>query len=114
MRDDRDGEGTTDHTECTDIERPRAHAAALANSPDQISAVLADATADWVYVRFIPTAEQAAQVHAAGKRLFIAGPNVAGDEAANWRQAAAAGIDAILSDYPLECRQALRPAAGFK
>lgn len=93
---------------------PRAHAAALANAQDQLSGAVADVTADWVYVRFIPTAEQAAQVHAAGKRLFIAGPLVAGNEPTNWSRAQAIGIDAILTDHPLECRQTLRSASRLK
>jgi glycerophosphoryl diester phosphodiesterase len=41
------------------------------------------------------------------KRVFKAGPLANGIEPEAWRALAAAGVDAILSDYPLECRQAL-------
>jgi glycerophosphoryl diester phosphodiesterase len=38
-------------------------------------------------------------------RAFIAGPTVAGDLPDNWRQAAEAGIDAILTNHPLASRE---------
>lgn len=79
----------------------------LAGRREELDAALADEQADWVYVRFVPTSDDVARVRAAGKRLFIAGPTVAGAEDANWRAAAAAGVDAILTDYPLELRKAL-------
>jgi hypothetical protein len=40
--------------------------------------------------------------------LFIAGPLVAGREPKNWQQAIDLGIDAILTDHPLELRQLIR------
>ena len=87
---------------------PKAPAARLAKSPDDLPAVLADPDADWAYVRFLPTPEQVAKVHAAGKRIFLAGPLVAGREPDNWLKARTAGVDAILTDYPLDCRAAWR------
>jgi glycerophosphoryl diester phosphodiesterase len=87
---------------------PQVSTARLAKSPDDIAAVLADANSDWVYVRFVPTREQAAEIHRAKKRVFIAGPLVAGNESKNWQAAAEAGIDAILTDYPLELAKQLR------
>jgi hypothetical protein len=44
----------------------------------------------------------------ASKRVFVVGKVVAGQEPANWRAARSAGADALLTDYPLECRQAWR------
>ena len=42
-----------------------------------------------------------------------AGPTVGGDVPGNWRHAADVGIDAILTDYPLEMRTTLgRPTRG--
>jgi hypothetical protein len=38
-------------------------------------------------VRFVLTAAQVARAHAAGKRVFLAGPGVSGKEPENWRQA---------------------------
>jgi hypothetical protein len=82
-----------------------APAAVLAAKPGELAAAIADRDSDWVYVRFVPTAEQVAQAHAAGKRVFVSGPLVAGHEADRWRAAWQAGADALLTDYPLECRQ---------
>jgi glycerophosphoryl diester phosphodiesterase len=87
---------------------PAARVARLAASPAEFAGVTADKSCNWVYVRFIPDAAQVRQAQAAGKRVFLAGPLVAGREPANWAAAARAGIDAILTDYPLELRQALR------
>ena len=45
---------------------------------------------------------------AAGKRVFIAGPTVAGLERQNWRDAAVRGVDAILTDYAAELARQIR------
>ena len=82
--------------------------AVLAHKAEDMPAALADKDADWIYIRFLPTAEQSARMHAAGKRIFLVGPLVAGNEPENWRSARAAGVDAILTDYPLACREAWR------
>jgi glycerophosphoryl diester phosphodiesterase len=82
----------------------KTHVARLASGPEKIDDVLADDSADWVYLRFIPAAADARRIHAAGKRIFVAGPLFAGNEPQNWAAAAAAGVDAILTDYPLELR----------
>lgn len=85
-------------------------AAAVANTPDEFRTAVADADASWVYLRFIPTAQQIMVVHQAGKRAFIAGPTVSGHIPDNWQQAAEAGCDGILTDYPLELQTMLRAA----
>ena len=81
----------------------------LAPSADDLAKALSDADADWVYIRFIPTAEQVKTVHQAGKRVFLSGPLVQGKEPDNWRKGREAGVDAMLTDYPLECRESWRP-----
>lgn len=86
----------------------KAQAAALANDADEFPKALAAADADWVYLRFLPTKEQMDAVHRAGKRAFLAGKTVSGNVPDNWRRAAAAGIDGILTDYPLEFGAVLR------
>ena len=78
--------------------------AVLANKLEDLEAALADKNADWIYVRFVPTSEQVKKIHAQGKRVFMVGPLVAGNEPDNWRRARDAGVDAILTDYPLECQ----------
>ena len=70
----------------------------------EFSAALSEPDADWVYVRYLPTRSEMQQVHAAGKKSFIAGSSVSGNVPQNWQQATVAGIDAILTDYPLALR----------
>lgn len=81
---------------------PDAHVAAVANDAGEFAAAVADETADWVYVRFLASAEQVAAARRAGKNVFIAGPTVAGELPDHWRRAVEAGIDAILTDFALE------------
>ena len=59
-------------------------------------------------MRFIPTVEDVKKIHDAGKRVFLVGPLVMGNEPANWAKGRAAGVDAMLTDYPLECRASWR------
>ena len=92
----------------------KAHAAAVANTADEFPAALAAPNANWVYFRYLPPKQQVEAVHRANKRAFIAGPTVAGDLPDNWRQAVEVGIDAILTDYPLELRTTLRQGAAGK
>lgn len=86
----------------------KCHVAALAQTADDLDKSLADRDADWVYLRFIPTAEHIARIRQAGKLSIIAGMKVSGLEKENWSQSAAAGVNAILTDYPLEFRQHLK------
>lgn len=88
----------------------KAECAALCPVADRLNDAIADKTASWVYVRFVPTAAEVERVHAAGKRVFLVGPLVMGNEPANWAKGRAAGVDAILTDYPLECRASWREA----
>ncbi len=85
-----------------------AACAALCPTANKLDEVIADKTCSWVYVRFIPTADEVKRVHAAGKKVFLVGPLVMGNEPANWSKGRAAGVDAILTDYPLECRAGWR------
>jgi glycerophosphoryl diester phosphodiesterase len=87
---------------------PEAHVACLAETAEQFRAALADPASDWVYVRDVPGEADVRRVHETGKRLFIAGPKVSGHEPENWTAAARAGLDAILTDCPLELRAILR------
>ena len=85
-----------------------AACAALCPSAEKLDGAIADNSSSWVYVRFIPTAEEVKRVHAAGKRVFLVGPLVAGREPENWAKGRAASVDAILTDHPLECRASWR------
>lgn len=90
---------------------PKAHVARLALSPEEIDAALKDGDADWLYIRRVPSRAEVDRIHAAGKRVFLVGPPFAGLEVGNWRQAADAGADAILTDYPLDLKALLRSRA---
>ncbi len=85
-----------------------AHVARLAGKGEEFARAIRESGVDWIYVRFVPSTAEVKQAHGAGKKVFLSGPRVAGQEDANWRAAAEAGVDAILTDYPLELREALR------
>ena len=83
-------------------------AAQVASLASNLSQALSDKDSDWAYLRFVPTRDEVAQIHKAGKRIFIAGPTVAAFERANWISAIRSGVNAILTDYPLELAQEVR------
>lgn len=87
---------------------PDAATAFLCQTSDTLNEGIADPDSNWVYTRFVPTAEQVRKVHAAGKHVFVSGPLVIGNESANWAKAVEAGADLVLTDYPLEARAAGR------
>lgn len=87
---------------------PAAVAAALCPAAEKLDAAITDPTAGWVYVRFVPTPAEVAKAHAAGKKVFLVGPEVMGLSVSGWSAGRAAGVDAILTDYPVECRAAAR------
>lgn len=82
--------------------------AVLCPAADQLAAAVEDGTAGWIYARFIPTADEVKKVHDAGKRVLLVGTLVMGNEPGNWARGRAAGVDAVLTDYPLECRASWR------
>ena len=87
---------------------PRAHTARLVNTPQELAEALPEKDADWTYVRFIPSAAEVNALHRAGKRVFIAGPLVVAARPENWKLARERGLDAVLTDEPLEVRQVWR------
>jgi len=91
---------------------PQTPVARLVPGPEQLAEALEDNSADWIYIRFVPTAEQMERIHKAGKKVFLTGPKVAGNEPENWSLARKAGVDALLTDYPLECRAVWRQGQG--
>jgi hypothetical protein len=86
---------------------PRARIARLVANAAEFERAIADDDSDWLYVRFIPAQDDVRRAQEAGRRLFLAGPLVAGREPAHWRAAATAGLDAILTDHPLDLRREL-------
>lgn len=83
----------------------KCRTAALANNRGELEKAIQDAESDWAYLRFVPTADEVAAIRAAGKRTIIAGTTVAGLQPENWAQTAEAGVDLVLTDYPLEFRR---------
>ena len=82
--------------------------AVLANAEKDVPAAMQDPVADWLYIRFLPSAEQVKKFQASGKKVILVGPLVAGNEPDNWSKARQAGVDSILTDYPIECRESWR------
>jgi hypothetical protein len=56
----------------------------------------------------VPTPGEVGRAHAAGKKVFLVGPEVAGYAISGWHAGRFAGVDAILTDHPLDCRAAQR------
>ncbi len=87
---------------------PATRVACLAQTSADLQKALADKDSQWAYLRFVPSREEMEQVHKAGKRAILVGPTVAGLERANWQDALQAGVDAVLTDYPLELAEDTR------
>jgi glycerophosphoryl diester phosphodiesterase len=85
-----------------------AQVAVVANTTDEFVDALKATDGDWVYFRYLPSQQQIKAVHQAGKRAFIAGSTVSGNLPENWRKAASIGIDAVLTDYPLDLSKFLQ------
>ena len=88
----------------------QSQVACLAQTAKDLPAALADKDSNWAYLRFVPSPAEVDQIHAAGKRVLLAGPTVVGIEHANWQVALQSGVDAVLTDFPLELAEDKRAA----
>ena len=81
---------------------------------DEIEARLKEGLVDCFLLTSTPNAEEVALLHRQGKQVFYnyAGTGPARRNHDAWKQAAAAGIDGLLTDYPLECRSVWRAASA--
>lgn len=86
----------------------KAQTSVVANDVSEFTRALEAKNGDWVYFRYLPSKEEMSAIRSAGKRSFIAGKTVAGNVPDNWKKALDAGIDGILTDYPLELRAVQR------
>ncbi|WP_425617700.1 glycerophosphodiester phosphodiesterase [Anatilimnocola sp. NA78] len=93
---------------------PTCHVAALAQTAADVQKAIVDQDSDWVYLRFVPERDLVTKINAAGKRTIIAGTTVSGEEPENWSRCAAAGVDLVLTDYPLEFRTKSKAARHNK
>ncbi|MBG86742.1 MAG: hypothetical protein CMO80_07565 [Verrucomicrobiales bacterium] len=79
---------------------------------NEIEATLKEGLIDSFLLSSTPTAKETAMLHLKGKQVLYnyagAGPSRRVHE--NWKRAAAAGIDGLMTDYPLECRAVCREA----
>jgi glycerophosphoryl diester phosphodiesterase len=89
---------------------PSAQVCVLAQTAKDLQPAIDDADANWVYTRFIPTMDEADSIRKAGKKLFLSGPPVNQHEPENFAKAREIRADALLTDFPLECRRLWRGA----
>jgi glycerophosphoryl diester phosphodiesterase len=92
----------------------RAQAAVLVTAPDELRSIISGEKGSWIYLRFFPSTAEMRIVRMANKKVFMAGPLVSENLPENWGQATSAGIDAVLTDYPLEMRAFLQSRAAAK
>lgn len=80
-----------------------------------IDARLKEGLLDYFLLTATPTAEEVSHLHQSGKRVLFnyAGSGESRRNRNTWKQAAAAGIDGLLTDYPLECRAVWRESASL-
>lgn len=92
------------------IKRTSMHAqtAVVVNDPGEFVTALNAPHSDWAYFRYLPSSKEVQAVHDRGGKTFVAGATVAGKLPENWLRAAEAGIDAILTDEPLDLAEILR------
>jgi glycerophosphoryl diester phosphodiesterase len=79
-------------------------------SRQDIDARLKEGILDCFLLTATPTAEEVTRLHRKGKSVLFnyAGSGEARRNHETWTRAAAAGIDGMLTDYPLECRTVWR------
>jgi glycerophosphoryl diester phosphodiesterase len=82
---------------------PRLGLAAAAPRPDELESALGAPDADWVAAGFTPSVADAARVHQAGRRL-LAAPRTPGYDPELCAHTLEGQVDALLTDFPLECR----------
>ena len=77
-----------------------------------INARLDEGLLDCFLLTATPTAEEASRLHQSGKQVLFnyAGSGEARRNTETWKRASMAGIDGLLTDYPLEFRIILREA----
>jgi glycerophosphoryl diester phosphodiesterase len=80
----------------------------VAHDSKELIESISNPNTNWVYVRYLPSTVEVRKIHAAGKRVFIAGKTVSGLERDHWQTCIDMGIDAILTDYSIELARQLR------
>jgi glycerophosphoryl diester phosphodiesterase len=88
---------------------PRLGVAAVAARPDELEGALGAPDADWVLLAFVPSAADGVRVHKAGRRLLVFA-HVPGYDPDLCARSLEAQADALVTDFPLECRALWRSA----
>lgn len=82
--------------------------AVLVNSPSDLEKGLLDPYANWTYNRYIPDKISIEKIHSQNKKVFIVGSShIINDWKTGAEQAKEAGVDAVLTDYPLEWQKVI-------
>ena len=82
--------------------------AVLVNSPSDLEKGLLDPYANWTYNRYIPDKNSIEKIHSQNKKVFIVGSShIISDWKTGAEQAKEAGVDAVLTDHPLEWQKAI-------
>jgi len=89
-----------------------AKTAAVANTAEEFEPALTASDSDWVYARFRPEIRHVEKVHAARRRIFLAGKIFNDRDAGLWKELHQLGIDGVLTDYPFDARSAFRTSAA--
>lgn len=79
---------------------------ALAETSESLPIALNDPYSNWIYARYVPSAEDVQSVHEKGKKILVSGDAVSADinEA---QRAAEVGPDAVLTWHPTELHRRL-------
>lgn len=80
----------------------------LIQKPQDVPSALKDSLANWAYLRFVPSKEIVNQIRATNRKIFVVGDMVAGHQVENWRLSKEVGVDAVMTEFPLEFRQSIQ------
>lgn len=82
--------------------------AIMVNTPSDLAKALKDPYANWTYNRYIPDKASVQMIHDLNKKVFIVGSShVISDWKTGAQKAKESGVDAVLTDHPLEWQQIL-------
>lgn len=90
---------------------PKLQTAVATRTPEDFSAALSNPLADSIWTSFVPSADLVVAAHDRGLEIWLAGAAI-GFSPESWDAGRAAGVDAICTDYPLECRRRWREEAA--
>jgi len=82
--------------------------AVLVNSPSDLEKGLQDPYANWTYNRYIPDKTSIEKIHSLNKKVFVVGSShIISDWKTGAEQAKEVGVDAVLTDHPLEWQKVI-------